>query len=566
MRKKIKILLGAIILIGLCIGLIWYFCWRKKIPYIPLTREQVKNMYNDKFEALPSLCYQNSQRCKGPAGSHICCINNLVDMLEDLNKELGSKIFIIDGTLLAWQRYNGKHMIPHDDDLDTAMLAEHEVFLKNAIPNLEKKGYVISLNDVSNQGSGSQPNRSSATNLKIKYPPARYYDIKYSKHNKLHMDIALLTNATLVDNTPVLVDAPQKWANTLSSKSMTEIEKYKAWIMPRNMILPVKKTKYIGVNTWIPNKVKELLHYKYGPNYMIPYNRDGHEEKLISKKLFGRYLNKLNKENKYSNKDIGIGPILITNLPSKKERLHHLLVQCREENLYAMRGGNCCTEDLTNSQKKRFIYNKLIKRHLEEKEQKCFKSHEMSWEKAALENLPSLIVEDDASFPFNFKFILSRIMKDLSRLVEKGKISSSTVIRLGSTITDTGKPNKKDQPDYLKNTCFLVNSFNCGTWAYITTPDAAKLLLKISKQGKLQWPVDHFINPPYDRSSYKNYEKRLPSHDKYTFLEINPEFFKPLKHRYNLKIDKERNLIIQELSTPFHDSTTGGVALMGSEK
>ena len=80
-------------------------------------------------------------------------------------------------------------------------------------------------------------------------------------------------------------------------------------------------------------------------------------------------------------------------------------------------------------------------------------------------------------------------------------------------------------------------------------------LLKIAKKNKLQWPVDHFINPPYDRSSSDHYDERIPSHDKYAFLEINPESFKLLKQRYNFAIDKRRNLIIQELSTPLDIST-----------
>ena len=45
---------------------------------------------------------------------------------------ISSKIFILFGTLLAYKRYDGKHMIPHDDDLDTGILAEHENLLKKA--------------------------------------------------------------------------------------------------------------------------------------------------------------------------------------------------------------------------------------------------------------------------------------------------------------------------------------------------------------------------------------------------------------------------------------------------
>ena len=189
--KQKFLILGGIIYILLLVIILMYFIRR----YLYRNTEYLGN-----DTPLYSLCTKYTKRCKKPAGSHSCCVDHLVTMLEALTDELGSKIFIICGTALAWKRYNGKYMIPHDDDLDTGILAEDEELLKAAIPRLEKKGFVFHLSHKNNQGSGPDPSCSDSKNCPIiKYPPCRYYYMEYSKNNKLYIDIALLITSQLKD-------------------------------------------------------------------------------------------------------------------------------------------------------------------------------------------------------------------------------------------------------------------------------------------------------------------------------------------------------------------------------
>ncbi|HIB78264.1 MAG TPA: hypothetical protein EYO58_11795, partial [Flavobacteriales bacterium] len=403
---------------------ILYNRWNKVIS--PMTFVEAKKIYNDDKISLTSLCKKTTSRCEKPAGIHPCCVDHLTVMLEKLSQILGSKLFILFGTALAWKRYNGKHMIPHDDDLDTGILAEHEYLLEKAKPLLEKEGFVLTLNEGDENGEGDDPSRSSDNSSKIKYPPYRYYDMTYSKLNSLHVDIALLTPSHLIDNTPVLIDAPQKWADTVSKMSIEEVKKYKTWIIPRDLILPVKSTVYLDVKTYRPNNIDKYLEYTYGKNYIVPYNRDKNVGSIIP---VGRLIKTIPCT---SNSYIGLAPILIINLDVDVERLHHLLVQCKDEKLYAYKKGNCCSDVLSKETESRFCFNeKIYPVVLVPGEKKCFLSHEMCWKAAAIHVLPSLIVEDDISFPFGINRILKRITDDISYIINNGIAPKAVVVRLG---------------------------------------------------------------------------------------------------------------------------------------
>ena len=64
--------------------------------------------------------------------------------------------------------------------------------------------------------------------------------------------------------------------------------------------------------------------------------------------------------------------------------------------------------------------------------------------------------------------------------------------------------------------CLATFEFETGAWAYILTPRGAQMLLEVTSQGDLKWPVDHFINPstPCD---FQSHEERLS--DDYLHLE-----------------------------------------------
>ena len=262
------------------------------------------------------------------------------------------------------------------------------------------------------------------------------------------------------------------------------------------------------------------------------------------------FINRISSENTY-NDNIGIGPILIINLDKDKERLHHLLSQCNEENLYAIKGGNCCGNKISPEENSRFIYNDIMHgvgrgRYLVPGEKKCFLSHEQCWKKAATQKLPSLIVEDDVSFPYDSAHILKHIVDDINHIIDSGGPPAITV-RLGSSRSEnTGKLNDFAQ---VGDTCLGESDFRCGTWAYIVTPEAAKALLKVSAMNNLKWPADHIVNPPAKRDSFLSYEKRIPDQSEYMFLEVIPEEVGPIKSRYKLGMDRDRTIVIQELST-----------------
>lgn len=279
------------------------------------------------------------------------------------------------------------------------------------------------------------------------------------------------------------------------------------------------------------------------------------ETGLDLSKLYGcdttGFITKIKSSNNQYNDDIGIGPILVINLDNDTERLHHLLSECKEENLYAVKTGNCCEGNLSEKTNNRFVYNEIFGRELYSGEKKCFLSHEMCWKKASKQKIPSLIVEDDITFPYDTLRIFKHIMDDINKILDSGGPQAITV-RLGSTTSRiTGKVNDFKQ---VEDTCLGLSDFCCGSWAYIVTPEAASTLLKISSMNNLSCPVDHFINPPSDRKSFNNYDKRMPTNNEYLFLDVIPSIFKPLKSRYILKNDATRGGIIKELSTSLNTS------------
>lgn len=518
-------------------------------------RRRSKNLlsYRGNSVSISSFCTQTTPRCARPAGSHSCCVDHLATMLEALTEQMGPKIFILFGTLLAWKRYSGQFMIPYDDDLDTGILDKDEAAFRRVIPALEAQGFIVKLKNYPNQGSGQDPGCKGQKGCrKIVYPPARYYCMTYSARNSLHVDIAILHPTTLIDGTRVLVDAPAEWTDTLRTQPISYIEQYTTWIFPRDTILPVQSTVYLNTRVYRPNNPEAFLEYNYGPDYLIPHDRDqwgGGGGKYTTP------VPRLQSVLSFSdNSDVGLAPVLIVNLEKDKERLHHLLDQCHVENLYAKRRGTCCDGPLTEAQQRKFEVNPILSiGNLRPEQKKCFLSHEMCWEEAAVQSYPTLIVEDDVSFPIGFKYYLKQITTELDRLIATQTVPPATVVRLGM--------GKKDTLERFGTSCFATTkSLVTGAWAYIVTPEAAKILLSITAKGHLQWPVDHFFNIPSDRSMMRGWrsgDKRIPGTDEYMFLELYYPAFKRIQHRYTLPIDNERHILVQELSRSMNESRSG---------
>ena len=228
-------------------------------------------------------CSKYSLRCRPPVGSKKCCTKKIVFMLDKVTKLMKGKFFIICGTLLALKRYEGKHMIPHDDDADGCILAKDEYYFKNIIPILKSYGFVVKLNISKKKRKGKNPANSKDSKNIIEYPPYRYYSIRYSLINNLHIDVAILNPSYLEDSTPVYIDAPIEWSKSVNKMDHIIANKYRSWIMYEDELLPIIKDKYLGINIYRPLKMDKVLERMYGESYMIPYNRNKYKNtKLIT--------------------------------------------------------------------------------------------------------------------------------------------------------------------------------------------------------------------------------------------------------------------------------------------
>lgn len=289
---------------------------------------------------------------------------------------------------------------------------------------------------------------------------------------------------------------------------------------------------------------------------LIYYGNDIPLDKLFNNNnnsIKENFISKIDNNYNNNNINIGIAPIRIINLDKHKERLHHLLKQFEEEKLYCIKNNTCCNFILPEHLNNRFKYNKYTKRSLTPGEKKCFLSHELCLIEASKQKLPTLILEDDASLPFNFNIILERIINDLKYYINKVGVKAIT-IRLGRTV---------DKNTYIKqidDTCLAESSFGSGAWAYIVTPEAASLLVKFTKNNYLYWPFDNFFNTPFNRQLSHNYDERIPNKDKYIFLDLNINSFNNLKFRYKLNnTDSTRNQVVQELSTELNISSSNSL-------
>lgn len=502
-----------------------------------LTSAKTTPLYVGNGTSLHSMCTVHTKRCSAPAGSHPCCVDKLAIMLADLSRELGPRIAIMCGTLLAFRRYRGHHMIPHDDDLDTMMLAEDEHLLIRCLPRLRALGYRVELCDVPDQGTGPDPSRAGSDATMV-YPPARYYVVSFSARNDLHVDIALLTPAVMWDGTRVLVDAPQVWADTVSTMGPADLEAYRGWILGRRATLPFVPATYLGVATHVPVDVDGSLGAMYGPAFLVPYDRDATGRAPPAPEPVGRLIRSLSTLGAHRNTSVGLAPILIVNLPNDPERLHHLLGQVREEGLFGRVGGSCCVRALKHADNDRFT-GLLVPG-----EKKCFLSHEACWRAAAGETLPSLILEDDASLPVGFAPLVERITRDLATAIASSTLPHAVCVRLARAKTN---PNTRTR---VPGTETLATSrFSTGTWAYILTPAAARILLRVASRGNIHWPTDHFLNPPAVRTETDIYDHRLPPQDVYASVDLMYEAFVDVSHRYTQYTDAGRDQIVQELST-----------------
>jgi len=164
------------------------------------------------------------------------------------------------GTCLGAYRYGG--IIPWDNDLDLAIIEEDFDNVMHALNGLDKTKYVVQ--DWSNR---CRPN----TYIRI-----------YIKANRNHIDI--YTNAIDAEN-QTLTNILSYGESDFMAESWKIRERMFGKPVPFDVIFPIKKAHFDGIDIPVPNQTRVYLTYKYGPNIepVKVYNKETDEyEKDLS--------------------------------------------------------------------------------------------------------------------------------------------------------------------------------------------------------------------------------------------------------------------------------------------
>lgn len=197
--------------------------------------------------------------------------NNLIDdkkALQEITKLLSEKgiPFWVDcGTCLGAYRYGG--IIPWDNDLDLAAIEEDFENIMHALQALDETKYVVQ--DWSNRCR-----------------PGTYIRV-YIKSNRNHIDIYL--SAIDAEN-ETLTNILSYGESHFMAESWKIRERMFGKPVPFDVIFPLKKAKFDGIDIPVPNQIEVYLSYKYGPNIspvMIYNEATDHYEKDLSHPYWG---------------------------------------------------------------------------------------------------------------------------------------------------------------------------------------------------------------------------------------------------------------------------------------
>lgn len=167
-----------------------------------------------------------------------------IEALADLSKLLNSNgiTWWVDcGTALGTYRHAG--MIPWDFDVDAAILSPDHENVKSVLKQLPKDRYEI---------QDWSPAHKPGTLLKL------YVKESNSHLDLYHYDIQNEEN-TVIYNFP-LADSwylPQIW----KLREIPHIKPFKY-----EMMFPLKKASFDGIDVWVPNQLEDYLKAKYGQN------------------------------------------------------------------------------------------------------------------------------------------------------------------------------------------------------------------------------------------------------------------------------------------------------------
>jgi len=173
--------------------------------------------------------------------------NNLLEdkeALKDITRILSEKdiAFWVDcGTCLGAYRYGG--IIPWDNDLDLAVIEEDFDNVMHALQALDKTKYLVQ--DWSNRCR-----------------PGSYIRV-YIKSSRNHIDLYL--NAIDKEN-QTLTNILSYGESNFMAESWKIRERMFGKPIPFDVIFPLKRAQFDGIDIPVPNQIEVYLSYKYGPN------------------------------------------------------------------------------------------------------------------------------------------------------------------------------------------------------------------------------------------------------------------------------------------------------------
>jgi phosphorylcholine metabolism protein LicD len=157
-----------------------------------------------------------------------------------LLKKHGIVYWLDCGSALGAYRYQG--MIPWDDDIDMSIISDDHQNVKRLLKTLDHDKYQIQ-----DWSSYLYPHTFLKLYIKKTKTLIDIYHYTLDPKNKQ------ITYFYTYKDTPL----PSKWKR---------FEEVMTKPIPYEVIFPLKKTVFDGIETWVPNNLEEFLHFKYGEN------------------------------------------------------------------------------------------------------------------------------------------------------------------------------------------------------------------------------------------------------------------------------------------------------------
>lgn len=152
------------------------------------------------------------------------------------SESLPIKPFLTFGTLLGY--YRERKIIPYDYDIDIGVFSEDYDLVKTYCKNLLKrnKDYTLRVED---------------------FLWWKHFTI-FHKRTGLNLDV----NCFERQGYKVLTKVPSFFTKYIAGVCAVK--------QPSEWYLPLKKTRFLGKNIYVPNKPEKLLECVYGKDFMIP--------------------------------------------------------------------------------------------------------------------------------------------------------------------------------------------------------------------------------------------------------------------------------------------------------